>query len=209
MKLIGINGGTFDPIHFGHLRPALEAMQKLSLSEVQFIPCKQPVHKAEAFVTAQQRMDMIEMAIARQPKFHLNSLEVDKVGDSYSVETLEVLKQKYPDDALVLLMGTDSFAQFHTWHRWQDIINLTNIAILHRPRETVPLACTSGRIYQTHKVVEFTKTFGQMLDLAVTQLDISSTDIREHLAKGLSVEYLLQPCVLEYINEHNLYATSA
>jgi nicotinate-nucleotide adenylyltransferase len=205
VKLIGINGGTFDPIHNGHLRPALEAMQQLNLTEVQFIPCKAPVHKDAANASSQQRIDMVGLAIQSQPKFVLNTLEIDKDGPSFTVETLEILKQKYPDDALVLMMGTDNFVKFHTWHRWQDIIKLANIAILHRPGESVPLDCTSGTIYQSHKVTEFTQPAGQMLDIEVTQLDISSTRIRNLLEQGKSVEYLIRPCVLEYINNHKLY----
>lgn len=205
MKLIGINGGTFDPIHYGHLRPALEVMQKLKLNEVQFIPCYQPVHKDQPSVSAQQRCDMIAMAIKPQPKFKLNTIEIDKGGPSYSVETLEILKAQYPQDALVLMMGTDAFAKFHSWHRWQDIIELANIVIMHRPGEAVPLDCTSGRIYQKYKVNEFTQASQQMMDLEVTQLDISSTQIRSLVAQGFSAEYLLLPCVMEYINNHGLY----
>lgn len=205
MKLIGINGGTFDPVHNGHLRPALEVMHDLKLEEVQFIPCKKPVHKQDANASTDHRVAMLELAIQRQPKFHLNTYEIDKDGQSYTVETLEALKGKYQDDALVLMMGTDSFAKFHTWHRWQDILNLANIVIMHRPGESVPLDCTSGFIYKTHKVVEFTKQSGQMLDISVTQLDISSTEVRAALAEGRSVEYLLPPCVMEYISKQGLY----
>ncbi len=205
MKLIGINGGTFDPIHYGHLRPALEAMEQLGLKEVQFIPCKIPVHKHEANVSAEHRIEMIKLAIEGQVQFLLNSYEIEKSGDSYMVETLEALKSEYSEDTLILMMGTDSFVKFHTWHRWQDIIHLANIVIMHRPGENVPLDCTSGVIYQTHKVAKFTKQSGQMLDMAVTQLDISSTEIRATLVDGKSVEYLLPPRVLEYINKHGLY----
>lgn len=205
MKLIGINGGTFDPIHYGHLRPALEVMQQLNLSEVQFIPCYQPVHKEAANVSAPVRCEMIELAIKNQPKFHLNDIEVVKGGPSYMVDTLKRLKQNYVEEALVLMMGTDAFVKFHTWHQWQEIIQLANIVIMHRPGEAVPLDCTSGRIYQKYKVDKFTQTSQQMMDLAVTQLDISSTQIRDLIAQGQSVEYLLQPCVMDYINQQGLY----
>lgn len=208
MEFIGINGGTFDPIHYGHLRPALEVLQQLNLKEVQFVPCFQPVHKDQPTVSAEQRCEMIRLALQHQKKFKLNTLEIDKGGPSYSVETLEILKQQYPHDSLVLMMGTDAFAKFHTWHRWQDIIKLANIVVMHRPGEPVPLDCTSGRIYQTHRVTELTAAHGQMMDIEVTQLDISSTLIRELIAKGQSAEYLLLPCVMEYINKHNLYKHS-
>lgn len=205
MEFIGINGGTFDPIHYGHLRPALEVMQKLGLKEVQFIPCFKPVHKEAAKVSSQQRCDMIELAIKPQPKFKINRIEIEKGGPSYTVDTLELLKQEYAQQSLVLMMGTDAFAKFHTWHHWQEIIQLANIVIMHRPGEAVPLDCTSGRIYQKHKVNQLSAISGQMIDLDVTQLDISSTQIRELIAQGQSPEYLLLPCVSEYINKHGLY----
>jgi len=207
VEFIGINGGTFDPIHYGHLRPALEVMQKLELKEVQFIPCYQPVHKDAPNVSAEQRCEMIRLAIAHQPKFKLNTIEIEKGGPSYTVETLELLKQQYPDQGLVLMMGTDAFAKFHTWHRWQDIIQLANIVIMHRPGEEVPLDCTSGGIYQKYKTDAFTALNGQMMDLPVTQLDISSTAIRELIKQGKSAEYLLLPCVMEYIKKQGLYQT--
>lgn len=205
MKLIGINGGTFDPIHYGHLRPALEVMQQLNLAQVQFVPCHQPVHKASPTVTAEQRCEMIELAIKHQPKFVLNKIEINKGGPSFMVETLSLLKPQHANDSLVLMMGTDAFAQFHRWHCWQDIIKLANIVIMHRPGEPVPLECTSGQIYSEHRVDVFTRPYGQMLDIEVTQLDISSTKIRQQIANGQGAEYLLLPCVMEYIKEQALY----
>ena len=205
MEFIGINGGTFDPIHYGHLRPALEVMQKVGLKEVQFIPCFQPVHKESTHVSAQQRCDMIKLAIKHQAKFTLNTIEIERGGPSFTVETLELLKQHYPNEGLVLLMGTDAFSKFHTWQRWQDIIQLANIVIMHRPGEAVPLDCTSGRIYQKYKVDRLNAMSGQMIDLGVTQLDISSTQVRDLIKKGQSPEYLLLPCVMEYISKHRLY----
>lgn len=163
------------------------------------------MHKATPNVSAEQRCDMIELAIKHQPKFVLNKIEINKGGPSYTVETLEILKQQHLDDSLVLMMGTDAFAKFHSWHRWQDIIKLANIVIMHRPGEPVPMECTSGQIYSKHQVNAFTQPAGQMLDLEVTQLDISSTKIRNQIANGQGAEYLLLPCVMEYIKEQALY----
>ena len=205
MKLIGINGGTFDPVHYGHLRPALEVMQILGLEQVRFVPCYRPVHKGQPNVSAQQRSEMIRLAINKQPKFALDTIEMDKGGPSYMVDTLTILKERFDDYGLVLMMGTDAFAKFDSWHDWQRILGLANILVMHRPREPVPQSGMPSEIYQKHHVDEFTQTHGQIRDMDVTQLDISSTLVRNHLQAGQSAEYLLPPCVMEYINKHGLY----
>jgi len=129
VKLIGINGGTFDPIHYGHLRPALEVQQQLGLDQVLFVPCYQPVHRVLPQASAEQRSTMIELAIENQPSFKLEKTEIERGGPSYMVDTLASLKQRKPETSLVLMMGTDTFAQFHRWHDWQGILQLANLAI--------------------------------------------------------------------------------
>lgn len=217
MRLIGINGGTFDPIHYGHLRPALEAQQKLGLSQVRFVPCYQPVHKGQPQVSAQQRCEMIAMAIESQPNFLLDTLEIDKGGPSYMVETLELLKPKFPQDSLVLMMGTDAFAKFCSWHQWQRILELANIAVFHRPgQEMVRESALSGeialsaeeRLWLERQVKTLNQPAGQIVEMAVTQLDISSTKIRQVLANGLSTDYLTPYTVVKYIQKNRLYQNS-
>ncbi|WP_321326393.1 nicotinate-nucleotide adenylyltransferase [Thiomicrorhabdus sp.] len=205
MKFIGINGGTFDPVHYGHLRPALEVMQRLGFEQVRFVPCFRPVHKNTPSVSAKQRSDMIKLAIQKQPKFVLDTIEMDKGGPSYTADTLAILKEQFKDFSLVLMMGTDAFAKFYTWHEWQKILKMANIVVMHRPGEPVPQSGESGEIYKQNHVTQFTAEAGQVMDIDVTQLDISSTLVRNHLLAGQSAEYLLPPCVMEYINEHGLY----
>ena len=205
MKFIGINGGTFDPVHYGHLRPALEVMQHLGLEQVRFVPCYRPVHKDTPSVSAEQRSDMIRLAIQNQPRFVLDTIEMEKGGPSYTADTLAILKKQFADYSLVLMMGTDAFAKFHTWYHWQQIMQLANVVVMHRPGEPVPESGESGEIYKQNHVSAFTAEAGQIMDVDVTQLDISSTLVRHHLLKGLSAEYLLPPCVMDYIKEHGLY----
>ncbi|MDG6779096.1 nicotinate-nucleotide adenylyltransferase [Thiomicrorhabdus sp. zzn3] len=205
LQLIGINGGTFDPIHFGHLRPALEVMERLNLEQVRFVPCYQPVHRGQPTVSAQQRCEMIELAIAPQPRFCLDTIEIDRGGPSYMVETLAELKQRFPDKGLVLIMGSDAFAKFHTWHQWQRILELANIAVTHRPGEAVPLYCEAGQILSAHHVKRFTQPSGQIVDVPVTQLDLSSTAVRSYLQQGWPVDYLMPAKVIRYIEKHHLY----
>lgn len=211
MKLIGINGGTFDPIHYGHLRSALEAQQQLGLDRVLFVPCYQPVHRALPQVSAEQRCAMIELAIENQPDFALEKIEIERGGPSYMVDTLASLKKRVPDSSLVLIMGTDAFAQFDRWHDWQGILQLANIVIMHRPGDVVPTVGEAGKIYQDHKidkvdqVSRFTQASGQIMDIAVTQLEISSTMIRQQIKDGHCVDYLLPPKVLAFIQKQGLY----
>lgn len=205
MKFIGINGGTFDPVHYGHLRPALEVQQQLGLEQVLFVPCYQPVHRNQPHASAQQRCEMVELAIINQPSFKLETYEVDQGGPSYMVQTLAALKRRVPNDSLVLMMGTDAFVKFHKWHDWQGILKLANIVVMHRPGEPVPLNCESGLIFQDHQVAKLTKASGQIVEAAVTQLDISSTLIREHIQRGDAVDYLLPSCVMAVIEKQGLY----
>jgi len=213
MRLIGINGGTFDPIHYGHLRPALEAMQLLQMAEVQFVPCFQPVHKGQPQVSAAQRCQMIERAIEAQPQFVLNKIEIEQGGPSYMVQTLKALKPDFANEALVLMMGTDAFAKFCSWHQWQRILALSNILIMHRPGVNVLSdAAQQGAslsneesLWLQRKVESFTCDHGQIMELAVTQLDISSTQIRQYLQSGMGVDYLTPQSVVQYMQQNQLY----
>lgn len=208
-KYIGLNGGTFDPIHFGHLRPALEVQNRLNLEEIRFIPCYQPVHRNTPSATAQQRCDMIELAIQSQPQFHLDKIEIEQGGPSYMVNTLKTLSKRYPNDGLVLMMGTDAFAKFTQWHQWASILQLANLAITHRPGEPIPETGEEGRVFKQHWVVGLTEQFGQIVDVPVTQLDLSATALRGYLKAGSCVEFLMPDKVLEYIKLHQLYQKAA
>ncbi len=205
MKLIGINGGTFDPIHYGHLRPALEVQQELGLDQVLFVPCNQPVHRVLPQSSAEQRCAMIELAIENRPSFKLEKIEIERGGPSYMVDTLASLKQREPDTSLVLMMGTDAFAKFHRWHNWQGILQLANLAIMHRPGERLPSEGEVGKIYKSHQATRLTEISGQIVDIAVTQLDISSTMVREQIKDGKSADYLLPPNVVAFIQKQGLY----
>jgi len=205
MKFIGVNGGTFDPIHYGHLRPALEVYQQLGLDHVRFVPCYRPVHREQPQANGKQRCDMIEVATRYQDAFELDTFEMEQPGPSYMVHTLLALKQQFKDESLVLMMGTDAFAKFHTWHDWERILKLANIAVMHRPGEPIPVDCESGVIYQAHYADQLTEQYGQIVDVAVTQLDISSTDIKAHFQRGDAVDYLLPPSVENLIKQQGLY----
>ncbi|WP_319380828.1 nicotinate-nucleotide adenylyltransferase [Thiomicrorhabdus sp.] len=207
MRLIGINGGTFDPIHFGHLRPVLEVQTRLNLDQVRFIPCAQPVHRGTPNVDAEARCRMIELAIEGQPKFVLDRIEIEREGPSYMVMTLESLAEQFPDDALVLILGSDAFAKFSSWYQWQRILQLANLVVMHRPGDLPPSEGEAGQIFAEYRAEVFTERSGQIIDLGVTQLDISSTFIRQCLSAGEPVDYLLPESVAVYIHGHQLYSS--
>lgn len=207
-RLIGINGGTFDPIHFGHLRPALEVLHALKLDEMRFMPACLPVHRPQPLASIEQRCEMIELAIQNQPKFVLERLEVARGGLSYTADSVIRLKEAEPDASFVLMMGTDAFAKFDTWKDWQSILNQANIVVTHRPGEPMPRQGAVGKIFLDHWVPHLTQSSGQIVDLPVTQLDLSATMLRCYLEYGDPVDYLMPSQVAAYIQKNRLYQPS-
>jgi len=204
-RLIGINGGTFDPIHFGHLRPALEVLNAFNLSEMRFIPAYQPVHRHAPCASAKQRCEMVALAIQNQPKFVLDTIEIDREGPSFMVDTLAAIKAQEPDAGLVLMMGADAFAKFDQWHNWRGILELANVVVTHRPGEPVPREGEMNHVFGQEWVPHLTELSGQIIDLPVTQLDLSATALRSYLKNGDSVDYLMPEAVAYYIKEHQIY----
>lgn len=209
--MIGIYGGTFDPVHFGHLRPAVDVFSFLSLSKIHFIPCGQPPHRAPSLATAQQRMEMLELALQRHPEFVVDDRELRRAGTSYMVDTIRSLMEDFPQEKLCLIVGMDAFLAFHTWHEWQEITRLVNLIVTHRPSFDPESIAESGLSdYLTEKRTDDMSVFHESdktscLFCPVTQLDISSTRIRELVSKGDSIDYLLPALVADYILENELY----
>src|ERR1700681_2539905 len=132
MQPIGVFGGTFDPIHCGHLRTAFELWQELRLAEVRFLPTGRPPHPAQLYASPERRLQMVRAAVADQPSFVVDDREVRRSGLSYSVDTLTELRREYPERSLCLLLGMDAFLGFTTWHRLRDPLPLAHILVAHR-----------------------------------------------------------------------------
>ena len=131
---IGIFGGTFDPIHYGHLRPALELLETLELAEVRFIPCRIPAHRGLPQVTAEQRLALVRLALADQPGFMADDRELRREGPSYMVDTLASLREDVgPETPLCLIIGADAFRELHTWRRWRELTDWAHIVVMQRP----------------------------------------------------------------------------
>jgi nicotinate-nucleotide adenylyltransferase len=209
---LGVFGGTFDPIHFGHLRLAEEAVDCLGLSGILWIPAGRPPHREEPRVTARHRLDMVQLAIGDNPAFQLDPAEVEADRPSYTVSTLERLRAEYGRErSLLLLVGADAFAGLPTWHRWRELFDLAHIAVAHRPGFPVEAASLPPELAeqflqrQADKAGLQGRPAGGVATFAMTQLAISATRIRQLLADGRSPRYLLPAAVLDYIETNHLY----
>lgn len=210
---MGLLGGTFDPIHHGHLRLAEEVGAALNLAEVRIMPAGVPPHRATPVATPQQRRAMVERAIGANQRFRLETSELDKTEPCYMVETLETLRDQLGETrAIVLILGADAFAGLTTWHHWLRLFDLCHIAIALRPgyaewQRTMPeelvheyrkRLCVDTNLLATH-------VSGLVAVHTITQLDISATRIRADIAVGRSPRYLLPDAVLDYIDQQCLY----
>lgn len=211
-QAIGILGGTFDPIHFGHLRTALELHQALDLAEVRLIPCFQPVHRKSPIATPEQRLAMVRKAIENEPALMADPCEIQRKGPSYTIDTLETLRKKLPHTPLCLIMGIDALLNFPSWNRWQDILKLAHLVVAHRPHYHLPQSgvvadLLKERLKQAPESLHECLA-GNILLHPVTPLEISATDIRRQIAKGRSPRYLLPDSVNKYIQQHGVYSIS-
>lgn len=211
---IGIFGGTFNPIHFGHLRMAQELAEHLQLDEVRFIPSANPPHKTTPIVSAQDRAHMVKLAIAGNALFTLDEIELLRTGASYTIETLIELRKTVGDQTrLNLLMGTDAFRHFNTWHRWEEIIEYCHIVLVARPQPSnqphAPLNETLEGFLKAHYVEDANAlqqaAQGVIHMQAITPLSISSTDIRSRVKHRKSINYLTAQTVVDYINSQQFY----
>lgn len=210
---LGLFGGTFDPVHFGHLRLAEEAIAHLGLGGIRWIPAGQPPHRGTPQVTGAQRLAMVLEATAGNVRFSVDASEVEAFAPSYTVHTLERLRAELgSEQSLVLLVGADAFAGLTTWHRWSDIFSLAHVAVSHRPGfpiEPDSLPAELSGIFNTRRLADAsglqTAPAGRIATFAMTQLAISATQIRQLLSNGRSARYLLPDSVLDYIQTHSLY----
>lgn len=213
---LGLFGGTFDPVHFGHLRLAEESIDHLGLAGVRWIPAGQPPHRGVPQVTAEQRLEMVRRSTANNGKFSIDASEVVAAAPSYTVHTLERLRRELGDaPSLVLLVGADAFAGLPTWHRWRDIFVLAHVAVSHRPGFPVEAASLPQDLageFADRRLADAAglkqAPAGGIVTFAMTQLAISATQIRRLLANGQSARYLLPDGVLDYIQANQLYKST-
>lgn len=211
---IGVLGGTFDPVHFAHLRLAEECADAIGLSKVRFIPTGTPPHRGSARVNGAHRMEMVRLAIGGNPRFEADDREIRRQGVCYTFDTLNELRAEFGERPLCLLMGSDAFSALTTWHRWEELFDLAHIVIAHRPGFSLQKLQSSlpgplRKIY-LQRLAASTRILrrdsgGAVYAKEITALDIAATQIRGLLAGGGSARYLVPEAVLDYIETNRLY----
>lgn len=196
---IGVLGGTFNPIHNGHIIVAKETRAKLDLAEVLFVPAGQPRLKEDSpILTAEHRIQMVRLAIADEPYFKLSTIEVERTGPSYTVDTMaELQAQLDTRDKLFFILGWDSLAQFSQWKAPSRLIRMCHLIAVPRPGYSLP------DLHSLEAIIPGLSESVIILDKP--EIDISATDIRKRIAQGLSISHLVPAPVEEYIRQHKLY----
>ncbi len=211
LKPIGVFGGVFDPVHYGHLALAREAADRLDLAEVRFVPANVPPHRGQPHVSAEQRVQMLKLAISGNPCFVLDQREILREGTSYTVDSLNAIRAEVGGKRpLCLLMGADAFAGLASWHRWNKLFELAHIVVAQRPgfdprHLQSPLMEEFTKRSAKSPLAAINKPCGAIIILEITPVDISASMIRERLAGGKSARDLLPPLVLDYIQAQGLY----
>ncbi len=199
MKKIGIMGGTFNPIHNGHLFLAENAYEQIGLKEILFMPSKNPPHKAKPdTVTDQQRVDMISLAIRENPHFSLSTVELERDGLTYTADTLTILTKDHPEVRYYFIVGADSLLMMHQWYQPQTIFNLCTVVAAARDQVDITRlkSCADELKERYHADILLTP---------MPLVQISSADIRSRIAQNKTIRYYLPEQVMEYIEKHQLY----
>lgn len=211
---IGLLGGTFNPIHYGHLRIAEELLENLSLHQVRFIPSANPPHKDVPKVTADNRALLVEKAIADNPNFVLDTLELHRTGASYTIDTLRSMRNQFgPECSISFIMGSDAFVALESWHEWQSLLDYCHIVLVNRPQEPnhpqTPLSTGLQQYLSDHYTENPTDLTAQSHGLihmqSITPLMISSTLIRDLVKQQHSIRYLTSESVIDSIKQNALY----
>lgn len=213
---IGIFGGTFDPIHYGHLRLAEEMAEQAKLAEVRFMPSGTPPHRTSPRVEARHRVAMSRLAIEGNARFTVDDRETRRTGPGYTYDTLAELRQELGNQrSLALLLGADAFLELATWHRWRELFDLAHVIVAYRPgfpidtwqaRMPEPLAHEYAARYMQQPLAVHLAPAGGIAAVSMTGLEISATFVRHAVHAGSSPRYLLPDAVLDYIRAHALYA---
>ena len=212
---IGILGGTFDPIHYGHLRLAQEVADKLRLVEVRFLPSGTPPHRSSPGAPAEDRLAMVQLGVTGNSLFTVDPRETLREGPGYTVDTLTAIRGEVgPAQSLVLMLGADAFLELATWSRWHQLFTLAHIAVAYRPgfpvdtwqsRMPQPLAAEYNKRLMRQPLGVHTAPAGGVVVVPIAALDISATLIRDAMRAGTNPRYLLPDKIIDYIQEHSLY----
>ncbi len=204
--LICLYGGTFDPVHYGHLKPLHELQQKLAADTVYILPASIPPHRPVPQASSRQRVEMLQLALQEYPDFILDSRELERSGPSWTVLTLQSFRQQYPEHSLCLVMGSDAFAGLPTWYHWQEIFQLANIIVIERACEAAFSTPGWAAAYMIDDMSRLRdRKCAGIMPVRLKGYDISATDIRKRLNEGREIDGMLPAKVIDYIHQYGLY----
>ena len=210
---LALFGGTFDPVHYGHLRCAEEARQKLELASLALLPAGQPAHRAMPRASSEQRLDMLQLALKEFPNLTVDRREIDRDGPSYMVDTLTDIRQQWPERPVHLLIGQDAVNKLDSWHQWLSLFELANIVILTRPSAMVAYSQELTEEIDKRSVKSASQInsnpAGKVLPMQVAAIDISATMIKSIIRLGRVPKGMMPATVWSYIVENNLYQHTA
>ena len=214
--LIGILGGTFDPVHIGHMQLAREAIRSLGLDVLRCIPAGQPPHRNQPLARAADRLVMAHRVFDGEPRCVVDDAEIRRKGASWTIHTLERLRAASPDSALVLIVGADALLGLPGWHRWQELLDFAHIAVANRPGSslqpsTMPVALASlwQRRHTTDVSMLRQSPAGHIVSFTIAPCPVSATGIRQAVSRGEAITGWVCPAVENYIRDHHLYTHAA
>ena len=204
---MGVFGGTFDPVHQGHLRTVASVQQQLDLAHVLFVPAARPRLRSAPIASATHRLEMLKRALASEPSFEVNDLELGRDGPSTTVLTLEVLYHNYQETPICFILGIDAFLGFPQWHRWTELLGLAHFVVMSRPGTVLPVERPTWwvRAETTDLSMVHRRRAGSVVMVEVPPMDVAASNIRERLRVGDDISHSVSKSVIDYITEHQLY----
>lgn len=203
--LVCIFGGTFDPVHYGHLKPLAELQQQLAVETIHIVPASIPPHRPQPQANTAQRVKMLELALADYPGFRLDTRELERSGPSWMVDTLKSFRKQYPDSSLCLIVGSDAFNGLRSWYHWQEIPDLANIIVVERAGQQHAFPQWAQDYLVDNADLLRARKSSCVMPVTTTGYNISATDIRRRMHQGDNVDGMMPGKVLRYIREQGLY----
>ena len=204
---MGVFGGTFDPVHQGHLRTVASVRQQLDLAHVLFVPAARPRLRSAPIASATHRLEMLKRALASEPSFEVNDLELGRDRPSTTVLTLEALHLDYQETPICFILGIDAFLGFPQWHRWTELLGLAHFVVMSRPGTILPVERPTWwvRAETTDLSMVHRRRAGSVVMVEVPPMDVAASNIRERLRVGDDISHSVPKSVIDYITEHQLY----
>ena len=206
-KLIGVFGGTFDPVHNGHTKIIQNLLELIPFDEIKVIPNGQPPHRTSV-CSNNDRLEMVNLAFKGINQISVDEREIHREGPSYAIHTAREILEEYHQDNIIWIMGTDAFSEIDTWFEWEDFLNIINILVMARPGSEIDSTSMAGTLIlerQTSNIDDLSRGAGKILIVEIDPINISSTQVRSNLAAGETVNELILEDVSDYIDSGKLY----